>query len=310
MGIVSDIFNQLGSWLTDALNSTIGNWAGGVFAKLSSSFMDLGTSTYNKLIGLSVDLLKQSPDTWNGGSGWNVITSVDTAFIAVGSSLVIIFWLIGVISMSIDERMNNVRFEVMLKEFIKLFIAETLVTGSITIVKAFFSLVDSLTSGFVPSADSVKLTIPSDVTGYLNGTVDLGSGAMCAIISILFVVGSVAAGGSILYFAYIRFFKVLLIVPYGAIASSTMVGGPAFSHSAANYYKYAVSTVLEAATMLLALKLSAAITSSDAINIVTNEAGTNGSTVCQWMFRALIMLFVTLGAVKESSQITQHGLGI
>jgi hypothetical protein len=309
MGVVSDIFSQLGSWLTDALNSTIGNWAGGVFGGLANSLMDLGTSTYNKLIGLAVDLLKQSPDTWNGGSGWNVITSVNTAFMAVGGSLVMIFWLIGVISMSVDERMN-VRFEVMLKEFIKLVIAETLVTGSITIIQVFFSLVDKLTSGFVPSADSVKLTIPSDVTGYLNGTVDLGSGAMCAIISILFIVGSVAAGGSILYFAYIRFFKVLLIVPYGAIASSTMVGGPAFSHSAANYYKYAVSTVLEAATMLLALKLSAAITSSDAINIVTNEAGTTGTTVCQWMFRALIMLFVTLGAVKESSQLTQRGLGM
>ena len=143
MGVVSDIFSQLGSWLTDALNSTIGNWAGGVFGGLANSLMDLGTSTYNKLIGLAVDLLKQSPDTWNGGSGWNVITSVNTAFMAVGGSLVMIFWLIGVISMSVDERMN-VRFEVMLKEFIKLVIAETLVTGSITIIQGFFHLLINL----------------------------------------------------------------------------------------------------------------------------------------------------------------------
>lgn len=34
MGVVSDIFSQLGSWLTDALNSTIGNWAGGVLVVL------------------------------------------------------------------------------------------------------------------------------------------------------------------------------------------------------------------------------------------------------------------------------------
>ena len=37
MGVVSDIFSQLGSWLTDALNSTIGNWAGGVFGGLANS---------------------------------------------------------------------------------------------------------------------------------------------------------------------------------------------------------------------------------------------------------------------------------
>lgn len=310
MGIISDVFSQLGDWLTDALNSTIGNWIGGILGGLAKDLMANGMFYYNELTKMSVELLKQTPESWNGGIGWSVVTSVNTAFMAVGGSLVMIFWLIGLISMSVDERMN-VRFEVMIKEFVKLFAAETLITGSVFILQVFFGLVDKLTGGFVPESNAIQLTIPDDVNGYLTGTtVDVKSGAMCAIIGILFVVGAVAAGGSILYFAYIRFFKVLLIVPYGAIASSTLVGGPSFSHSAANYYKYAVSTVLEAATMLLAIKISAAIISSDAINIVTNETGTNGSTVIQWMFRALIMMFITLGAVKESGQITQRGLGM
>lgn len=309
MGIIESIFEKLGGWLSDALNSTIGDWIGGIFGGLAKILLSLGTGIYNKLIGLSIDLLKQSPASWNGGSGWNVITSVNTAFIAVGASLVIIFWLIGMISMSIDERMN-VRVEVMVKQMIKLVVAEAVVTNSIYIVQIFFGLVDKLTNGFIPSADSVKLTVPDDVNNYLSGTVSLTDGLLCGVIGLLFAVGSIAAGASILYYAYIRFFKVLLIIPYGSIASSTMVGGPAFSHSAANYYKYAVSTVLEAVTMMLALKISSAIVSSDAINIVTGSPGTDGSTVSQWMIRALIMLFVTLGAVKESSQITQHGLGM
>lgn len=309
MSIIEDVFSKLGTWLADVLDSTIGDWLGGMFAGLAKVMLSLGSGIYNSLIGLSLDLLKQSPESWNGGSGWQVITSINTAFIAVGASLVIIFWLIGIISMSIDERMN-VRVEVMIKEMIKLVIAEALVTCSIYIIQVFFGLVDKLTNGVIPSADSVKLTVPDNVNSFLGGNVSLVDGLLCGFIGVLFVVGSVAAGASILYFAYIRFFKVLLIIPYGAIASSTMVGGPAFSRSAANYYKYAVSTVLEAVTMLLALKLSSAIISSNAINIITNESVTNGTTVSQWMIRALIMLFVTLGAVKESSQITQHGLGM
>lgn len=309
MSIIDDVFGKLSTWFADVLDSTVGNWIGGMFGDFANVLLSLGTDIYNSLIGLSLDLLRQSPTSWNGGSGWQVITTANTAFVAVGASLVIIFWLIGVISMSIDERMN-VRVEVMIKEMIKLVIAEAVVTSSIYIIQTFFGLVDKLTSGVIPSANAIKLNVPANVTNYLSDTVGLTDGLLCGFIGVLFVVGSVAAGASILYFAYIRFFKVLLIIPYGAIASSTMVGGPAFSHSAANYYKYAVSTVLEAATMLLALKLSSAIISSNAINIITNESVTNGTTVSQWMIRALIMLFVTLGAVKESSQITQHGLGM
>lgn len=309
MSIIDDIFDALGGFLADILDSTIGNWIGGIFGDLAKLLLDTGVGIYNTLLGLSIDLLEQSPETWNGGSGWNIVTSVNTAFIALGASLVIIFWLIGVISMSVDERMN-VRVEVMLKEFIKLVIAEALVTLSIDIIKSFFSLVSGLTTGFLPTASSADLTVPDNINSFFEGTVSFTDGIFCAIVGLFFLIGSVAAGASILYFAYIRFFKVLLIVPYGAIASSTMVGGPAFSHSAANYYKYALSTVFEAATMLLAIKISSAIISSSAINIITNEAGTDGITVVQWMIRGLIMLFITLGAVKESSQITQHGLGM
>lgn len=303
------IFDKLGEFISDILDSTIANWIGGLFGGLANSLMTLGTNVYNVLIGNTIDLLTQSPESWEGGTGWSVVTSVNTAFIAVGATLLIIFWLIGVISMSVDERMT-VRFEVMLKEFAKLVIAEGLVVGSIDVIKAFFGLVDFLTSGFIPTSDSVQLSIPDSITSYFDGTVKIGDGLLCALVGVLFVVGVVAVGAMVLYLAYIRFFKVLLIIPYGAIASSTMVGGPAFSHSAANYYKYAISTVFESATMLLAIKLSAAIMSSDTVSIITGDAGDSGTTVAQWMIRALILAFVTLGAVKESSQITQKGLGM
>lgn len=303
------IFDKLGEFISDILDSTIANWIGGLFGGLANKAMTVGTDTYNVLIGNAIDLLTQSPEEWEGGTGWSVVTSVNTAFIAVGATLLIIFWLIGVISMSVDERMT-VRFEVMLKEFAKLVIAEGLVVGSMDVIKAFFGLVDFLTSGFIPTSDSVQLSIPDSITSYFDGTVKIGDGLFCALVGVLFCIGVIAVGTMVLYLAYIRFFKVLLIIPYGAIASSTMVGGPAFSHSAANYYKYAVSTVFESATMLLAIKLSAAIMSSDTVSIITGDAGDSGTTVAQWMIRALILAFVTLGAVKESSQITQKGLGM
>ena len=105
MDFVEEIFGKLGDWFSDVLNSTVGNWLGGIFGGLAKSLIHLGDGIYNKLIGDSIDLLKQSPESWNGGSGWNVISSVNSVFVAVGASLLIIFWLIGIISMSIESRL-------------------------------------------------------------------------------------------------------------------------------------------------------------------------------------------------------------
>lgn len=307
--LISAIFSQLSDWLESALNSTFATWfASAIFGPFAKMCLDIGTNCYNKLIGVAIQLLMQSPDNWNGGSGWSVISTVNTTFIAIGASLVVIFWAIGIISLSVDERMN-MRAEVMIKQLGKFVLAEFLVVDSINIISAFFSIVNGLINSFIPTAQSIYLSVPDDVNTFLDNP-GLPDGLLCAIISLLFLVGSFAASASIVYFTYIRFFKVLLIIPYGSFASSYIAGGHAFSPGALSYYKYAISTVLEAVTMVLALKLSSAIISSDAINIVSNESGTNGTTVVEWILRALILMFVTLGAIKESSQITQKGIGM
>ena len=56
-----------------------------------------------------------------------------------------------------------------------------------------------------------------------------------------------------IYTVYFRFLKILIIVPLGAIACSTMAGNRMVSHTMATYCKYFLSCVFEAVTMALAI---------------------------------------------------------
>ena len=94
---------------------------------------------WNNQISLIFDLLGQSPDAFKGGGPWKVIAGIEPIFVAVGSSLVVLFFVIGFCSESIDIR-EEMRFEVILRILIRLGLAEYMVANNVTIMKAFFSV--------------------------------------------------------------------------------------------------------------------------------------------------------------------------
>ena len=57
---------------------------------------------WNNQISLIFDLLGQSPDAFKGGGPWAVVESVQPVFVAVGASLVVLFFVIGFCAESVD----------------------------------------------------------------------------------------------------------------------------------------------------------------------------------------------------------------
>jgi hypothetical protein len=292
-------------FLDKAINA-IKTFADGTCKGFASSCIDTSVSLRNWFYEKSYACLMDSPTSWQGGDGWNVITTVNTSFVAVGASLLLIFWLIGICTDSLDIR-SNLRFETVLKQLAKLVIGEFVVTNSIDILKSMFYLVNALTSGI--SSASISISKPESVAVYLSSssTDDIGGSASVAALSFVFLISTAGAGLGLLYLSMIRLFKVLLIVPYGAIATSTIAGSHSISQSTVSYYKYALSTILEAVTMILALRLASGL--QDQFIMAGSDAATSGGTV-MWLVQTTIFGFVTLGACKEAGQITQHGLGM
>lgn len=78
---------------------------------------------WNNQISLVFAMLGQSPVSFKGGGPWAVIEGIEPVFVAVGSSLVVLFFVIGFCSESIDVK-DEMRFESILRMLIRLGLAE------------------------------------------------------------------------------------------------------------------------------------------------------------------------------------------
>lgn len=114
-----DIF-KLGDKILDLLNMVFGFW--------------------NDQVSLVFGLLGQSPVQFKNGGPWGVIAGIEPIFVAVGSSLVVLFFVIGFCSESVDVR-EEMRFEVILRLLIRLGLAEWFVANNVTIMKSIFTSV-------------------------------------------------------------------------------------------------------------------------------------------------------------------------
>ena len=117
-----DIF-KLGQQILDLLEMVFGFW-------------------YNQ-VSLVFSLLGQSPESFKDGGPWSAVESIEPIFVGVGSSLVVLFFVIGFCSESVDVR-EEMRFEVILRMLIRLGLAEWFVANNVTIMKAFFTTIGNL----------------------------------------------------------------------------------------------------------------------------------------------------------------------
>ena len=131
--------------------------------KLGDKILDLLNvifAFWNNQVSLVFALLGQSPTAFKDGKPWDVIEGLEPVFVAVGSSLVVLFFVIGFCSESIDIR-EEMRFEVILRILIRLGLAEYLVANNVTIMKAFFKSVGALV-GLIAEGDRIELKVATE----------------------------------------------------------------------------------------------------------------------------------------------------
>ena len=140
---------------------------GGVILDLLQTVVDF----WNDKVSLVFELLGQSPVSFKNGGPWAVVANLEPIFVAVGSSLVVLFFVIGFCSESIDVK-EEVRFETILRMLMRIGIAEWLVANNVTIMKAFFTSAGNLV-GLMTQGTTTKLKIPDEQQTIIK---DLGFG--------------------------------------------------------------------------------------------------------------------------------------
>ena len=185
-------------------------------------------------------------------------------------------------------------------------IAEWLVANNVTIMKAFFTSVGNLVK-LLSAGKMVKLTIDSTQAEIIK---NLGFGAslvMLILTSILSIV-IIICGFFLIYTVYFRFLKILIIVPFGAIALSTISGNRMVSHTATTYVRYFSSIVFEAVTMALAIIVCNALISSGLPSFTGEYADWTQTLIylCEMTFT----IALTVGTVKGAQGLTSKALGL
>ena len=260
---------------------------------------------WNNQVSLVFAMLGESPVDFKNGDPWAVIENIEPIFVAVGSSLVVLFFVIGFCSESIDVR-EEMRFEVILRMLIRLGLAEWFVANNVTIMKAFFesigNLIDLLSAG-----NYTELTIDSTQADIIS---DLGFGEslimliLAALLSIIVII----CGFFLIYTVYFRFLRLLIIVPMGAIAFSTMGGNRTVNHTVVAYCKYFLSVTFEAVTMALAIIVCNAFVNAGLPSFTGGYADWAQTLIylCEMTFT----IALTVGSVKGAQNLTSKAFGL
>jgi hypothetical protein len=279
-----DMF-KLGDKILDLLNMVFGFW--------------------NNQISLVFALLGESPVNFKGGGPWAVISGIEPIFVAVGSSLVVLFFVIGFCSESVDIR-EEMRFEVILRMLIRLGLAEWFVANNVSIMKAIFTSVGNLV-GLLSAGNTVELKIAEEQAEIIEN-LGFGESLIMLIITALLSIMIIICGFFLIYTVYFRFLKLLIIVPLGSIAYSTMGGNRMVANTAVTYSKYFLSVVLEAVVMALAILVCNALVNSGLPSFTGDYADWAQTLIylCEMTFT----IALTVGTVKGAQGLISKALGL
>lgn len=260
---------------------------------------------WNDKVSLVFELLGQSPTEFKDGGPWQVISNIEPIFVAVGSSLVVLFFVIGFCSESIDVK-EEIRFETVLRMLMRLSISEWLVANNVTIMKAFFESIGALV-GLITNSGSPKLKIPNEQQEIIEG-LGFGESLLMMILAVIIALVIIFCGFMLIYTVYFRFLKILVIVPFGAIAFSTTSGNRMVSHTAVTYAKHFLAVLLEAVTMALAIIVCNAFLSAGLPSFTSDYA--DWTKALMYMCELTFGVAMTVGSVKGAQELTTKMLGL
>ena len=269
------------------------------------SLLEMVFGFWNNQVSLVFAMLGQSPVHFKGGGPWAIIQGINPIFVGVGSSLVVLFFVIGFCSESVDVR-EEMRFEVMLRLLIRLVLAEWFVANCVTIMKAFFTSIGNWVSMLAGESAST-LNINSEQAEVIRN-LGFGEGLIMLILACLLSIIIIICGFFLIYTVYFRFLRLLVIVPMGAIAFSTMGGNRNVSHTALTFSKYFLCVCFEAVTMALAILICNAFINAGLPAFAGGYADWTKTLIylCEMTFAVAL----TVGSVKGAQTLTSKAFGL
>lgn len=127
---------------------------------------------------------------------------------------------------------------------------------------------------------------------------------MSALLSIIIII----CGFFMIYTVYFRFLRLMIIVPLGALAFSTMGGNKTVSNTVTSYCKYFLSVTFEAVTMALAIIMCNAFVNAGLPNFTGSYADWAQTLI--YLCELTFSIALTVGTVKGAQSLTSKVFGL
>ena len=263
--------------------------------------------TWNSKLAEIWSLVTTTPETFKGGSIWNVIKSIYNSMQGIGLGLLVLFFLVGMIKTcgSFDEVK---RPEQVFKLFIRFVLAKIVVTYGMTLMLDVFKITQGITAKIISTANitfSSKSTLPNSIITAIESCGFFESIPLWAVTLIGGLVVTVLSFIMIMT-VYGRFFKLYLYTALAPIPLSSFAGEPT-SNIGKSFLKSYTAVCLEGAIIVLSCIIFSLFASSPP---VVDSSAAAVTQVWKYIGELIFNMLVLVGTIKISDRIVREMMGL
>lgn len=264
-------------------------------------------ATWNDKLSEIWLLITQSPEEFKDGTIWNVITNIHGALQAIGYSLLVLFFVVGVMK-TCGNFAEMKRPEIALKMFIRFILAKATIDYGLELMMALFDIVQGVVAKIMATSGlaSIEQTVLPD--SIIQAIEDSGFWESVPLWAVT-LIGSLFI--TVLSFimimtVYGRFFKIYLYTAIAPVPLSSFAGEPSSSVGKSFIKSYA-AVCLEGAIIVLGCIIFSLFAASPP---VVDETAAAVNQVWTYVGELIFNMIVLVGTVKMSDRVVKEMMGL
>ena len=264
-------------------------------------------NTWNDKLSEIWQLLTESPESFKGGTIWNVMVNINDALKAVGYALLVLFFLMGIMR-QFNSFHELKRPEQAIKLFVRFAVAKAVVTWGLDLMMAIFKISQGIVhrimdaSGIIGKGGAVLPQSMIDTIESCGFWESIPLWAVTLIGSLIVIVLSYI----MIMTVYGRFFTIYMYAAIAPIPLSTFAGEET-SHIGKSFIKSFVVVCMEGAIIILACVIYSLFASSPPSVDSSAEAV---NQVWTYLGELIFNMLVLVGTIKLSDRVVRDMMGL
>lgn len=287
---MEEFMTTINEWLVNLLDNTIFGFFNVLY--------QLGINIWNWAMMLVGAVATTTPAAFSG-SAWNYVVNDALDFtMAIGGSLLNVFYMIGIIRQSTNLK-ENYTLEIFVDNVIKMLLANMLILHGLDFIKIIFELASISSGAFLlndlPSVKQIDIDTGKVLFNFFFGWIFLAVSIVCAFTIFLTLYG--------------RYLNLYLLVATYPIAMSTLPGGSGVYNTASSWTRAFLGKSFEIVVIALAVSIGSYMCVEIDFGSVQSGIGAQFDGAIQTIQSMATMVIMT-GAVKGVDVFMKRVFGL